>query len=89
VLEGLGRIPKLRCTEPQGAFYVYPNLGDWMRARGVRNTTAVAERLLSEVGVVVVPGEAFGTDEHIRISYATSMERIEEGLRRLEKFFSA
>jgi len=89
VLEGLRRIPKLRCTEPQGAFYLYPNLGDWMRARGVQSTTEVAERLLKEVGVVVVPGEAFGTGEHIRISYATSMERIEEGLRRLEKFFSA
>ncbi|HKZ53287.1 MAG TPA: pyridoxal phosphate-dependent aminotransferase [Candidatus Acidoferrales bacterium] len=89
VLEGLRRIPKLRCTEPQGAFYVYPNLGEWMRARGVQSTTEVAERLLKEVGVVVVPGEAFGTAEHIRISYATSMERIEEGLRRLEKFFSA
>jgi len=89
VLEGLGQIPTLRCAEPQGAFYVYPNLSDWMRAHGGQSTTEVAQRLLEEARVVVVPGEAFGTNEHIRISYATSMERIEEGLRRLKKFFSA
>lgn len=89
VLEGLRRIPTLRCAEPQGTFYVYPNVSEWMRAHDVANTTELARRLLEEARVVVVPGEAFGTNEHIRISYATSMERIEEGLRRLEKFFSA
>ena len=88
VLEGLRRLPPLRCGEPQGAFYVYPNVSEWMRARGVPRTTEVAQRLLEEVGVVVVPGEAFGTTEHVRLSYATSMERIEEGLKRLAQFFS-
>lgn len=89
MLAGIERIPQVRCAEPQGAFYLYPNVGEWMRAHGVESTAEVARRLLEEVHVAVVPGEAFGTAAHVRLSYATSMERIEEGLRRLEKFFSA
>jgi aspartate aminotransferase len=89
ILEGVRRLPGVECTEPRGAFYLYPNVGAWMRRHGVASTTELARRLLEEVRVVVVPGEAFGTAEHLRLSYATSMERIEEGLRRLEQFFSA
>lgn len=89
VLAGLNAIRQLRCAEPQGAFYLYPNGRAWMRAQGVRSTTELARRLLEEAHVAVVPGEAFGTAEHFRLSYATSMERIEEGLRRLQQFFSA
>lgn len=89
VLAGLNALSSLRCVEPRGAFYVYPNVRAWMRAHGVNSATEVARRLLEEVHVVVVPGEAFGTTEHLRISYATSRERIEEGLRRLAQFFSA
>jgi len=89
VLEGLGAIRLLRCAEPRGAFYAYPNIGEWMRTRGVDSTTEVAKRLLNQAHVATVPGEAFGTGAHIRLSYATSMERIEEGLRRLHKFFSS
>jgi aspartate aminotransferase len=89
VLAGLNEIPNLRCAEPQGAFYAYPNAGAWMRAHGVRSTTELAKRLLDEARVAVVPGEAFGTAEHFRLSYATSMDRIEEGLKRLQRFFSA
>lgn len=89
VLQGLNAIPTLRCAEPQGAFYAYPNASAWMREHGVRSTTELAKRLLADAHVAVVPGEAFGTQEHFRLSYATSMERIEEGLRRLHQFFSA
>lgn len=89
ILDGLRRIPSLTCAEPRGAFYAYPNIGAWMRARNVKSTTEVARRLLTEAHVAVVPGEAFGTDQHLRLSYATSLERIEEGVRRLEKFFTA
>jgi aspartate aminotransferase len=88
VLEGLRGIPQLRCAEPRGAFYAYPNIGEWMQAHGIESTTEVAKRLLNEAHVAIVPGEAFGTSEHIRLSYATSMDQIEEGLRRLHKFFS-
>ncbi len=89
ILAGVREIPGLRCAEPEGAFYVYPNVSAWMRAQGVGSTTDLARRLLDEARVAVVPGEAFGTDEHIRISYATSMERITEGLTRLQRFFSS
>jgi len=89
ILEGLRRIPGLTCAEPQGAFYAYPNVSRWMRRANVASTIEVARRLLEEARVVVVPGEAFGTDEHIRLSYATSMPQIEEGLRRLTRFFSS
>jgi aspartate aminotransferase len=88
VVEGLSAIPHVRCAEPRGAFYAYPNIGEWMRARGVESTAEVAKRILNQAHVAIVPGQAFGTSEHIRVSYATSMEQIEEGLRRLHKFFS-
>lgn len=88
IITGLNQIPNLRCAEPHGAFYAYPNVGGWMRARGVKTTAEVAKRLLDDVHVVVVPGEAFGTGEHLRLSYATSMERIEAGLQRLSRFFT-
>jgi aspartate aminotransferase len=52
------------------------------------DTTRLAERLLEETQVAVVPGQAFGTQEHIRISYATSLAHIEEGLKRMEAFFA-
>jgi aspartate aminotransferase len=89
VIAGLNQIPHLRCTEPQGAFYAYPNVSEWMERKGVASTIDLAQRLLAEARVAVVPGQAFGTTHHFRLSYATSMERIEEGLRRLHAFFSA
>jgi aspartate aminotransferase len=89
VLEGLRKIPSLRCAEPQGAFYAYPNARAWMDRAGVKTTGELARRLLDAARVAVVPGEAFGTDSHFRLSYATSMDRINEGLSRLTQFFSA
>ena len=89
VIAGLNNIPHLRCAEPQGAFYAYPNVSEWMERQSVASTIELAQRLLTEARVAVVPGQAFGTAHHFRLSYATSMERIEEGLRRLHAFFSA
>lgn len=89
IIAGLNAIASLHCSEPRGAFYAYPNVGAWMQRHGVRSATEVAKRLLKEVQVVVVPGDAFGTTQHLRLSYATSLERIEEGLRRMKGFFSA
>ena len=60
-----------------------------MERKGVASTIDLAQRLLAEARVAVVPGQAFGTAHHFRLSYATSMERIQEGLRRLYTFFSA
>jgi aspartate aminotransferase len=96
VLSGLRGIRGLTCTEPAGAFYAFPNVAachtrdEECRAasNGKLDTAVVARRLLETAHVAVVPGEAFGAPGYLRISYATSMERIEEGLRRLAEFFS-
>jgi aspartate aminotransferase len=88
VIRGLNNIPNVNCADPQGAFYAYPNVGSWMRQAAVGSTTDLARRLLQQAHVAVVPGEAFGTQEHLRISYATSVDRIQEGLTRLKKFFT-
>lgn len=73
---------------PQGAFYAYPNVSA-AYTNGITNSLQFAEKLLAEEFVAVVPGEAFGTNEHIRISYATSMKELERGLNRIEKFIAA
>ena len=69
-----------------GAFYAYPNVGVALGKNGIANTLQFAERLLAEAHVAVVPGEAFGTDQHVRISYATSMKELERGLDRIHQF---
>jgi aspartate aminotransferase len=88
VIEGLQSIPGVRCVPPHGAFYAYPNVGYYLKKDGLGDTSTLAQRLLEEAHVAVVPGSAFGTQEHIRISYATSLEHIDEGLRRMAAFFS-
>jgi aspartate aminotransferase len=86
VLVGFKTIPGLTCTVPEGAFYVYPNIGAFLGKGGVRTASDVAAKLLSEAHVVVVPGEAFGTDEHIRLSYAVSADVIDKGVERIREF---
>jgi aspartate aminotransferase len=86
VVERLRAIPGVTCAEPRGAFYAYPNLGVVIGRNGISNTTQLAERLLAEQRLAVVPGEAFGTDRHVRISYAASMKDLERGLDRLHQF---
>jgi aspartate aminotransferase len=88
VIEGLQSIPGIRCVPPHGAFYAYPNVGYYLKKDGLGDTSVLAERLLEEAHVAVVPGTAFGTQEHLRLSYATSLEHIDEGLRRMAAFFS-
>jgi aspartate aminotransferase len=98
ILEGLRAIPGITCAEPQGAFYVFPNVATCLKKNGAcgratdggePDTSAVARELLEHQHVAVVPGEAFGAAGFLRISYATSMERIEEGLQRLRQFFGS
>ena len=88
VLEGFRGIPGLTCTVPQGAFYVYPNVSAFIGKDGIKSASDVAARLLSEAHVVVVPGEAFGTSEHIRLSYAVSHDVVDEGVKRMRSFFA-
>jgi aspartate aminotransferase len=89
VVRRLREIPGVKCAEPRGAFYAYPNLGVVLGKNGIRTTLQLAERLLSDAKVAVVPGEAFGTDQHIRLSYATSMKELERGLERIHEFVVA
>ncbi|MBI1792432.1 MAG: aminotransferase class I/II-fold pyridoxal phosphate-dependent enzyme, partial [Acidobacteria bacterium] len=86
VVERLRRIPGVGCNQPKGAFYAYPNIGQAMAKNGIASTLEFSQRLLSEAHVAVVPGEAFGTSQHVRISYATSMAELERGLDRLHRF---
>ena len=86
VVARLRAIPGVTCAEPRGAFYVYPNIGVALGKNGMADTLAFSERLLQEAHVAVVPGEAFGTDRHVRISYAASMEQLERGMDRLHQF---
>jgi aspartate aminotransferase len=88
VVEGLRAIPGIRCPLPQGAFYVYPNVAAHLKKDGLADTTVLAEKLLEAAHVAVVPGAAFGTSDHVRISYAASRQQIDEGLRRLKDFFA-
>jgi aspartate aminotransferase len=85
VVGRLQKIPGVTISVPQGAFYVYPNVSVAYR-KGITNSLEFAAKLLEEEFVAVVPGEAFGTNEHIRISYATSIKELERGMDRLERF---
>jgi aspartate aminotransferase len=88
VVQRLRQIPGVTCAEPRGAFYAYPNIGAALGSTGIANTLQFSERLLEKAHVAVVPGEAFGTDKHVRISYATSMHELERGLDRLHRFIA-
>jgi len=88
VLQLLAEIPGITCNKPDGAFYVYPNVSKFFGRGGVRSAADIAKRLLHEAHVVTVPGEGFGTREHIRISYAVTMSDLERGLGRMKTFFA-
>jgi len=88
MLTKLRAIPGVTCTKPEGAFYVYPNVSAYIGKGGIRTATELATRLLHEGHVVTVPGEAFGTAEHVRISYPVTKENIDEGTRRMGEFLT-
>jgi aspartate aminotransferase len=87
MVAGLRSIPGLQCHTPGGAFYVYPNISAFLKNGAT--ASQIAGRLLREAMVAVVPGEAFGTEEHVRLSYPTSMENIDKGVERMKKFFAS
>jgi aspartate aminotransferase len=72
------------CADPDGSFYVFPEVKGFFGRGGIKDSTTFAQFLLDDARVAVVPGIAFGKDDCIRISYATSMERLKEGMRRIE-----
>ena len=89
VVKGLRSISGVTCTLPEGAFYAYPNISSFIGRGGLKSAADVAGRLLREAYVATVPGEGFGTGEHIRVSYATSKRELDRGLDRMRKFFGA
>ena len=80
--------PRITVVKPQGAFYLFPYLADVLEATGLRTTAEFAEALLAEAHVAVTAGEGFDAPGFVRLSYATSMERLEEGMRRLHAFIA-
>lgn len=91
LVQGLERLPGLRCHRPAGAFYVFPNvsgiLGRSYRGERIRDSQHLAEKLLEGAATATVPGTAFGVDGYLRLSYATSTERLEEALHRWSLFW--
>ncbi|MDX9822157.1 MAG: pyridoxal phosphate-dependent aminotransferase [Syntrophales bacterium] len=89
IVAGLNGIRGIRCQNPQGAFYVFPNVsalyGKRFGGKVLDGSASFASFLLEAVDVAVVPGVEFGHDANIRLSYATSMKNIEEGIRRIQK----
>ena len=90
VVERLNAMEGLSCFTPQGAFYAFPNVSNTYGKRSavgpITNASTFAEHLLQTSGVAVVPGGAFGDDRCIRLSFATSMDQLREGLDRMEQF---
>lgn len=89
MLARLAEIPGVTCTRPVGAFYVYPNVSAYIGKGGIKTATELATRLLHEGHVVTVPGEAFGTPHHIRLSYPVTKANIDEGTRRMGEFLTS
>ena len=86
VVGRLQQIPGVTIVMPKGAFYAYPNISVAFGSGRVKNAMEFSTELLSKAHVAVVPGEAFGTNAHVRISYATSTEELQRGLDRIHQF---
>jgi aspartate aminotransferase len=85
LLQALKEIPNLKCDEPEGAFYAYPNVSGCYGNK-IKSSAEFAQQLLEQEQTVVTDGAGFGTEGYIRISYATSMSQLEEGVRRIKRF---
>ena len=92
IVNGLNKIPGVSCRMPQGAFYAFPNIKGVLGKQGpsgmLKTPNDVAQYLLNEAHIATVPGEPFGSREHLRLSYATGMTSIIRGLERLEQAFA-
>ncbi|HEY0726530.1 MAG TPA: aminotransferase class I/II-fold pyridoxal phosphate-dependent enzyme, partial [Pyrinomonadaceae bacterium] len=84
LLKALCDIPGVSCSQPEGAFYAFPNVRALLK-NGIKTSGEFAQRLLEEEHTVVTDGAGFGAEGYVRISYATSMEQIEEGVGRIRR----
>ena len=89
VVRGLRSISGVKCTLPEGAFYAYPNISAFLGRGGIKTASDLAGNLLRQGHVATVPGEGFGTREHVRVSYATTVAELDRGLERMRNFLSA
>jgi len=85
LLEALKEIPVLTCNEPEGAFYAFPNVRGCLK-KSLKTSAEFSERLLEEEQTVVTDGTGFGAEGYVRISYATSMAQLQEGIKRIKRF---
>lgn len=92
MVEALNRIPGIRCPLPEGAFYVFPNIeglfGKKYAGREIKGSLDFSQMLLEQVQVAAVPGQPFGAEGHLRLSFATSREQIQKGVDRIRQFVS-
>jgi aspartate aminotransferase len=86
VLTWLAEESRLRCAVPQGAFYLFPDVSDFLSPDGIRTSLEFSDRLLQQEHVVTTPGEAFDTPGFLRVSYAASLDQLREGVTRLIRF---
>ena len=85
LLSALREVPGLKCSEPEGAFYAFPNVRGCLN-KDLKTSADFAQRLLEEEQTVVTDGTGFGAPGFVRISYATSMAQLEEGVKRIKRF---
>ncbi|HET20460.1 MAG TPA: aminotransferase class I/II-fold pyridoxal phosphate-dependent enzyme, partial [Chromatiales bacterium] len=85
VVAALNAMPGVSCLPSQGAFYGFPDVKPIIARMGLKDDVELSNKLLYDAGVAVVPGSAFGAAGHVRLSYATSMEQLEEAMRRMAK----
>ncbi len=86
--EGVNALPGMRCAPAQGAFYVFADAREAIQAKGLDNDTQMAELILSEAEVALVPGAAFGAEGHLRFSFACSMDDLKEAMGRLRRLLA-
>jgi aspartate aminotransferase len=86
LMKWLAEEPRLRCTMPQGAFYLFPDVSDFLSPGGVRTSLDFADGLLKKEHVVATAGEAFDAPGFLRLSYAASLDRLREGATRLIRY---
>lgn len=86
--EAVNALPGMRCAPAQGAFYVFADAREAIRASGLENDTQLAEKILSEAEVALVPGAAFGAEGHLRFSFACGMDDLKEAMRRIGEFLA-
>jgi aspartate aminotransferase len=84
----LGEEPRIRLTKPSGAFYLFPDVSEFLSPDGIRTSAELATALLNEARVALTPGEAFDAPGFLRISYATSMKELERGSQRILEFLA-